>query len=975
MPKMTRRTFMWLSGGAGAALAAEPGRKLVNKLVPYVNPPEQTRPGEWSHFATTCRECPAGCGMMLWHRDGRVTKAEGNPAHPVNAGALCPRGQSSVQGLYDPDRIKGVWHRPRGGRKRERSWEEALREIAGSLPGRSVAVLSSLQTGSLSEVMRRFTATFGSKRFLLYEPFHYETLKKAHGALFGLPLVPDYRIDRCRFVISFAADFLESWISPVAYASRFGEFRGAQTQGRASRMAYVGPRFSMTAANADDFLQVPPGYERAVAVAMLKVIIDRGWSRRDLSAVRPAIDRVLQDTGAIPGVSGETVTQFARLFVEAEGSVALAGPVGSSAPQALETAVACALLNYAAGRIGETVDFSRPHALSNAATEEELQRFFGTLGPSDILFIHDTNPVYTRPGTLDLIRRAGLVVFLGTMPDETAEAADWVLPIDSPLEAWGEYAPYPGVNGLLQPGMARITDSMSAGDIFLSLARRAGRPLSRPGFSQESGFRGWLAARWDEVRRAAAPGRSRDGFWTDALRGGGYWQESVPAAEVRFNAGAAGMLTGVPRQSTDPETVELWPWASVMLYDGRTANRGWIQETPDPVTSIAWGNWIDIHPRRASALKLANGEVAELTTAAGTLRAPVRITDEVAENVAAIAFGQGHQAMGRNARKTGANAFLLLGAPESGRIFPSCRIRRTGERRENDPTYTVPTREQHGRRIVQWVSQSLLRMMKPGEGEELFLPLPEGYRKERDFYPKREYLRHRWAMVIDLHRCIGCGACTVACYAENNIPVMGKKQVARQLEMAWLRVVPYRKEPGPGLRLAWLPMLCQHCDTAPCEPVCPVYASVHNEEGLNAQVYNRCIGTRYCSNNCPYKVRRFNWLDTKWEKPLDMQLNPEVTVRSRGVMEKCTFCVQRIRQAEYRAMVENRDVRDGEVVPACAQTCPTKVFTFGDLLDPQSQVSRLIRTDPRRYQVLKELNTKPAVVYLRRVENDVDVSA
>ena len=973
MPKMTRRTFLWLTGGSGVALAADPQRKLVNRLIPLVVPPENIPSGEWSFFATTCRECPAGCGMHVWHRDGRVTKAEGNPDHPVNRGGLCPRGQSSLQGLYDPDRLKGVMFRLAGGKLVARSWEEALAGIAAQLSaGGRVALVSSLQTGALADILQRFSAAFGPGRVLFYEPFRYDALKTAHRQLFGLPVIPEYRIERCEFVISFAADFLETWISPVSYARQFGEMR-AWRGGRLNRMAYVGPRLSMTAANADNFVQVPPGYERLVAVAMLKVILDRGWAKRDFAPLRPEVDRAVEAAGPIPGASAEIVTQLARWFIEAKGSVALAGPVGSAAPYAVETATACSLLNYAAGRVGDTVDFSRPHALSQAAGEDEIQQFFASLGPRDVLFIHDSNPVYSSPAAALNIGRAGMTVYLGTMPDETAEAAHWVLPTDYPLEAWGEYEPSSGINSLMQPAMSRLGDSRSAGDIFLDLARRAGRPLSRPGVPPNADFQAWLAARWDELRQSIPAGGARDDFWSKSLRSGGYWRQSENPVPVELKGAASVKFSPLPPPRTDPAEVDLWAWGSIMLYDGRTANRGWIQEAPDPVTFIAWGNWIDLHPKKAALLRLGQGDLADLTTAAGTVMAPVRITEEVAENMAAISFGQGHQAMGRNARRLGANAFSLLGPPEPTGLFPACRIRKAGGRRENDPTWTSPTRQQHGREIAQWVPLSLLRMMQPGEGEDLYLPLPEGYTPERDFYPKREYLRHRWAMVIDLQRCIGCGACAVACYAENNVAVMGKKQVGRQLELAWLRVVPYRKTSGAGMRYGWVPMLCQHCDAAPCEPVCPVYAAVHNEEGLNAQIYNRCIGTRYCSNNCPYKVRRFNWLDTKWEKPLDLQLNPEVTVRSRGVMEKCTFCIQRIRQAEYRAVREERRVRDGEVQPACAQSCPTRVYTFGDLLDPEAKVSRLVRTDPRRYQVLRELNTKPAVIYLRRVDNDVEV--
>jgi molybdopterin-containing oxidoreductase family iron-sulfur binding subunit len=283
--------------------------------------------------------------------------------------------------------------------------------------------------------------------------------------------------------------------------------------------------------------------------------------------------------------------------------------------------------------------------------------------------------------------------------------------------------------------------------------------------------------------------------------------------------------------------------------------------------------------------------------------------------------------------------------------------------------FACATEDQHHREIMQWAPLSKVRKMSEGEGDKLMLPLPEGYDAKRDVYAPHEYKEHRWAMVIDLARCTGCGACAVACYAENNVPVVGEEQIRRGRQMAWLRIIPYRDDENPR-RLGFLPLLCQQCDAAPCEPVCPVYASVHNEEGLNAQVYNRCIGTRYCSNNCPYKVRRFNWLNTKWEKPLEWQLNPDVSVRSRGVMEKCTFCIQRIREVELLAKREGRAVRDGEIRPACAQSCPTRAFVFGDLLDRNSEVSRLTRGDPRRYHVLEELNTKPAVTYLRRIRTD-----
>ncbi|TGU74740.1 4Fe-4S dicluster domain-containing protein [Geomonas terrae] len=960
MSEISRRTFLWITGGSSIALATDPPRKLVNKLIPKVIPPEEIRPGQWTFYATTCRECPAGCGMHVAHRDGRVTKAEGNPEHPINRGGLCARGQSSLQGLYDPDRVVRVLQRAGDGKTGRKSWDEALDAISSRLrSGGKVAILSSLQTGALADLMKRFAAAFGSNRLLFYEAFNYEALRAAHQRVFGLPVIPRYDLENSDFILSFAADFLETWVSPVSYARQFAAMHGYRDEAPPNRMAYVGPRLSMTASNADHFLQVAPGELRLVAAALLKIIMDRGWQRNDVSALRPAIEALVASFPP-PAVDQASLVALAQAFSHALRPVALAGPGAASGPAATDAALCVALLNYAAGAVGTTVDFSRPHALSDSARDQELDLFFSSLGPQDVLFVHDTNPAYSRSGAGAQIGRAGTVVYLGSLMDETASLAHWVLPVDTPLESWGEYQPEPGINGLMQPIMGRLHDTLGAGDVFLALARKAGRPLVTERGSAPQDFQAWLRERWN----------GSDLSWNAALGQGGVWQTTASGSGGSPSLHPEG-VTFAARPAAVPvrrDEAELWPWPSIMLFDGRLANRGWLQEAPDPVTFFVWGNWIDLHPQKAAVLKIDDGDQVQLTTASGSLRATVRITTEVSEHAAAVGLGQGHTALGRNARGVGANAFVLLGGEESG-FFTTCRISRvTGD--ALPPIRTSIESKQLHRDVVQSVRFSVLRTMKPGEGDRLDLPLPEDYRPERDMYPPHQHKKHRWGMVIDLQRCVGCGACTVACYAENNVAVVGRELVADGREMAWLRVAPYRVPEQPW-RYAWLPLLCQHCDAAPCEPVCPVFAAVHNEEGLNAQIYNRCIGTRYCSNNCPYKVRRFNWVNQEWKKPLDLQLNPEVTVRQRGVMEKCTFCVQRIRQAEYKAAREGRPLRDGEIVPACAQTCPAGVFTFGDLMDPNATVTRLTRTDPRRYHLLHELHTKPAVTFLRRVENDL----
>lgn len=968
MSEMSRRDFLRTAAGTGAYLAGGFGEKAVQKLIPYVIPPQDIRPGNWTFYATTCRECPAGCGMWLRHRDGRVVNASGNPDHPVNKGGLCPRGQSAVQGLYDPDRLKRILCAKCGREMDE--WTGPCEEVAAALKHSTgkVTIISDIQTGALAEVMERFLDVFGSKnRLYYYEPFSYVPMRQANEELFGLNAIPDYHLDRADYIISFAADFLESWVSNVQFAARFSQMHSYNNQNM-GRMTYVGPRFSMTAANADDFLQVPAGAEYAVAMAMLQVIIDKGWAKQDIEKLKPIAAPFAPEKIKLSDVSAGKITEMAADFARAKSSVALAGPVGATGLAAKNLAVAAALLNYAAGRIGETVVFSRLHALGKTITSEQLEKVLGGLDKNDVLIIHNINLAYCMPGAAEHIRRAGTRIYIGTMPDETSKLTPWIFPADSPLESWGDYEPWTGLHCLMQPTMSRLYGTRSSGDVFLSLAQAAGRLLSRGDTKQIKTFEEWLRLRWQELHTRIAPSTPFADFWEQALRNGGVMEKlSNAALKLRDDISFIRLPTPVL-----PEGCQLWAWSSVLLFDGRSANRGWLQETAEPISSAAWGNIADIHPRRASALGLADGDEIEITAKSGKIKLPVRITEDVTENIVAVSFGQGHTALGKLAAGRGANVFDAIDNTDSASMFGKVTIAKSGKKLE--PVYLVATQHQHARELMQWVNLSELRKMKPGGGDHLTLPLPEGYDPQKDLYPPHEHKKHRWAMVVDLSRCIGCAACTVACYAENNIAVMGERSSRRWLEMAWLRIIPYRNQ-ADLKRLGFLPMLCQQCDAAPCEPVCPVFASVHNDEGLNAQVYNRCIGTRYCSNNCPYKVRRFNWLNVDWQKPLNMQLNPDVTVRVRGVMEKCTFCIQRIKAAELTAKREHRQVRDGEIEPACLQSCPAKVFTFGDLLDPNSKVSRLTRTDPQRYHVLEELNTKPAVTYLRRIRTDERANA
>ena len=722
MQDIPRRDFLKLAAGQAAAGFALAG-KSTDRLISYVIPPEHVKPGEFTFFATTCRECPAGCGMHLWHRDGRVTKAEGNPEHPINGGVLCARGQSSLLGLYDPDRVRGVLQRRTDAGLQPGEWGTALSAIGDHIhrsAGR-VILLSDLQAGALAEVMDAFSEAFGSGPPLLYEPFDYGPQRAAHDALFGVPAIPDYRIDRCDLVISFAADFLETWVSPVQLARHFGRMHSYR-DGRVGRFVYVGPRLSVTAANADEFLQVPPGAERAVALAMLKAIVEKGWAKNDPGDLGRSAAAL---AGPVPGVEAARIEELARAFVEAEASVALPGPDAGAGPAARDTALAVGLLNYAAGRIGTTVDFARAHAIGNASSHEDVRRMLAGLSGEDVLIVHNANPAHTMPAAAADLRRAGLLVYLGTMLDETAAQADWVLPVDSPLESWGDYEPAVGVHSLMQPTMERLFDTRPAGDVLLAVAQAAGRPLAPEGAQEPvAGFKDWLRMRWEGLRARLAPQVEPEQFWQDALRRGGVW-EAVEEGPPPGGLGQAAF--GQTPEKDGSGDADLWLWPSILLYDGRTANRGWMQEIPEPISYVAWTGLVDIHPDVAGRLGIATDDVVELSNGQGTVQAPARVTEDVAPGVAALAFGQGHTQMGRNADGRGANAFALLGAGAFGRVS----VRRTGRRAS--PSYEAATRDQHGRHEMQWVALSTVQKMKPGEGDHLIMPLPEGYDPHKDY--------------------------------------------------------------------------------------------------------------------------------------------------------------------------------------------------------------------------------------------------
>ena len=1012
-----RRTLLKVLGAAApaaAAAACAPG--AAERIVPYVVPPDDLVPGVAAWYATVCGECPAGCGLLVRTREGRAVKVEGNPRHPVNRGSVCIRGQAALQGLYDPDRFTGPQRRravagggdgafePIDWPAAERLFADRLREAAGGGRRGRVAIVTPLTTGALDRLVDCWAAALGARR-LRYEPFAYEAIRAANLAAFGRRAVPHHDFATPRLVVSFGADFLETWLSTVRHSRDHAAGRRRPGAER-SRLVQIEPRLSLTGANADERLDVAPGTEGMVAAAMVHAIVTEGRSQaRDLTP--DDAGRIVRLTGGYrpervagrTGVAAEAIRALARRFSDpAAGpgrTLAVGGGVAASGAAATAAQIAVNLLNYVAGNVGATVVFDGDAARAGwngASTHREMVELTEAMraGAIDLLILHGVNPAYAMPGGsafAEAAARVRTVVSTSACPDETAALADLVLPAHTPLESWGDVEPGRGVRGLMQPVMRPLFDTKHLGDVLIDAGRAAGGAVAEA-LPAQGGFEELLRGEWRAVhaQAAGAGGGGFEEFWDEARRRGGVWR-AAPPAEVTLNPAVLDAPIDLDQDSApsdDPsgasnDGLERGPGGgrrrlalivhpSLHLYDGRGANRPWLQETPDPLTKTAWSSWVELAPETARAAGAEDGQLLTVESDHGRVDATLVINPRLRAGAAAIPLGQGHTRYGRYATGRGVNPVRLLDPrPEEaggGPRWLGTRVTVTPRAVRRPVPRLQTTFDQAGRAIAQSVPiEALAAGAAPAAGAA---------REAAPHYPPpslhadHPHPEHRWGMAIDLDACTGCNACVAACYAENNVPVLGPDRMRRGRTMSWIRIERFVDGGAGGADHRFVPMLCQHCDHAPCETVCPTYATYHTDEGLNAQVYNRCVGTRYCANNCPYKVRRFNWFAPETPETLRLQLNPDVTTRVAGVMEKCTFCVQRIREVQDRAQDAGRPPRDGEITPACAQTCPAEAIVFGDLNDPRSRVSRL-SADRRAYRVLDELNTRPAVAYLRKV--------
>jgi len=933
-----RRSVLQLMAASVALAGAGCTRVPDERIVPYERMPEAGSASLPVYYASAFVRSGFAHGVLIGTKQGRPIKIEGNPTHPASRGATDVFAQASVLQLWDPDRSPAVVQR--GLTTSWSAFDTAWREREARLLGRRGEGLRVLTTRFTSPTLHRQIALllerFPRAQWHRQDPLHSSAADEGARRAFGRVVRPVSHFDRARFVVSLGADpFFEGPASvrdAIDWSTRRAEVLRASDAATLAQLVCVETTRGLFGARADERIVLAPMQIDALARQLAAQLFpDPATPGSSAAGTDPAVARI--------------VRWAARLKRAGARSLVVAGPHASAVTHEIVHR-----LNLRLGAGGTAVDWIEPpEGDEPAASIDDLADAMRT-GDVDTLLILDGNPCYDAPARArfaEALRRVEFSAHLSLYRDETSNACTWHLPRSHDYEQWSDARAFDGSATVLQPAIAPLYDTRSVHELLAVLiagAERDGREIVR--------------ATWRGERKAD----DFDAWWRHSLRAGTLESSAYPPLALPREAAGATDLDATTasrdeaagaeaaRSTTpDPDAAESFVAvfvADASVADGAFANNAWLQELPRPFTKLTWENAAFIGPGSAVAHSLATGDVVRIVAGERSIEAPLWVQRGHAEGVVSLPLGYGRRSAGRVGSGLGFDAYPLRENPDA-----TIRVQIEPTGRRHSFAVTQHAIDQHGR--------PLARVVAPGERIDEPTHRPS-------LYPPVEYPTHAWAMAIDLDACIGCNACTIACQAENNIPVVGAEQVANGREMHWIRVDRYEDDDA---RTVFQPVPCMHCENAPCEVVCPVGATVHDSEGLNVQVYNRCIGTRFCSNNCPYKVRRFNflqWVDESVES-LKGQRNPDVTVRHRGVMEKCTYCLQRITRARLSAEREARAIADGEVLTACQSVCPTRAIHFGDGNDANAEVVRAKRS-PRHYALLGELNTRPRTTYLARVE-------
>lgn len=988
-PKLAvdRRDFMRLFGIGAFAASTACVRRPVEMVVPYVDSPRDQVPGQPVHYATTVD----GVGVIVKTREGRPVFIEGNPEHPLSQGSPTMLGMSELQALFHPDRRKNPEIRYGTNRVGTADWHEVYDRLAARLgDSKNIAILARPTTGHTVGFYREFLKRIGQPESNLYF-METNALRSnqaaAYRLAFGVEGLPRTDLRRTDFILGIGSDFLDVGISKIYEAKSWSASQTYQF-GRRGRMVQFEARLTETGSAADERHVIGPGDELAVTLMLVEALLNNG-DARGIQLEKDIIRRIVDQNRNLINEAQERLRFNAGMFDElakqliARQSIVMVGESSANSANGTLVQLAGIMANLLAGAFEKnTLHFNRGW-MPTGSGSDDIERFLRDSDQIDFLFVIDVNPAFTLPqstGIKDKLRNIKSIASLQTMPCETDDYAEFRLNIHNVLESWGDEEFVAGFWSLTQPVVRPVTDSRQAEDILLWTAARMDRPL---GYRE---YRDYLRNQWTAIHKETGVQHDFDTFFKAILRKGFYGR--IETRSLPVLADVSNEFTPQPRPvELKPNQLVISAYLDARLLDGRGADRPVLQETGDSLTTIVWDTWVAISPQRARELGVRYNDVVVVEGPAGSFEAAVYPLPGLHPDVIAVPRGNGHgEAFSRVGAGVGVDPLVVLAAEKDtitaapvtyGQVVS---IVATGRR------YRLAALQKHNdiANRTDIIKTTTMSSAVSNLRKEIDLDdVP-------DLYPKLpEHPNYRWGMSIDLDKCTGCAACSVACDLENNVPQIGREQIIIGREMHWLRIDRYFSGAVENPKVVFQPMGCQHCNHAPCEGVCPVFATLHDDMGMNAQVYNRCVGTRYCANACPYKVRRFNWFTHRWnitgDRPIDRNpraLNPDVTVRTRGIMEKCTFCVQRIQSARHEAQLQDREIRDGEIKTACETACPTNAITFGNLKDKTSRVARQ-RRDYRAYLALNgdpshghyNLKTVPNVNYMAKVILDKDYVA
>ncbi|MBI5020414.1 MAG: TAT-variant-translocated molybdopterin oxidoreductase [Ignavibacteriales bacterium] len=967
---ISRKKFLALiSASTAFAVAGCNNYQDRGEIVPYSKKPEEIIPGVANFYASTCNGCSQSCGILIKTREGRPIKVDGNPDHPINQGKICSKGQASVLNLYDPYRLRTPQFGTTSGRLDELSWQTADAEVIKKLEesvkaGNEISIIThSIHSPTTKKVLDDFTGKFPGTKIYTHDLFNDENRKRAWNKCYGTTDLPVIEWGKANVILALEADFLGTDGMTVEQTRKFADGRDLMKSKEFNRLYCVEGTMSLTGANADYRLRLRPDAQLEFVLGLIDEISKKIGVINSLPesvSLKSILNKFSLDENIINYLIGDLLKNRGQSIVYA----------GNILSDEIHVAV-----NYLNEILGNTKLYQSSQTITSLTTLTEPKEFEELVrkmksGDVGVVIHFDSNPVYHLPKEFDYeraMKSVPLTVSLVESDDETSRSANFVLPINHSFESWGDYQVRTGVYSLQQPVIAPLYNTRQKEAILLTWIN--GKDSYKDTIYHEYLMNRWQKELFPSLDRKA----DFKSFWYSSLHDGVVNYDEAAKNNYSFNKGSLPSIT--PMQSASEFSVALTE--NYFIGDGRFANNGWLQELPHPVSKIVWDNYAAISPKNAKDLNLENNDRIEIKLADRKLTLPVFLQPGQADNFISVALGYGRTNAGPIGTDVGVNGNLLLSKESisASRIFQGVVIRKVEGKHE-----LVSTQEHHSLddEFVKDLhhKRKIIREGSLGEYEKNPNFLHEERHELFNIAKTIEYNGVKWAMAIDLNKCTGCNVCVAGCNVENNIPVVGKEQVGKGREMQWIRVDRYYSGTNENPSLSHQPMLCQHCDNAPCENVCPVVATNHSPDGLNQMVYNRCVGTKYCSNNCPYKVRRFNffnWRDNLADgyyegEPISLLHNPEVTVRSRGVMEKCTFCLQRIMEARQHATEQGRALVGTDVRTACEEACPASAIIFGDMNDPNSEISKY-RKHELGYHVLEEVNAKPNVTYLARLKN------